>query len=102
MNVALSTGVFGGLVMLFMCVHRISMMRRRQHPLGDALVAYILINGLVENVIFSPIAAMPTIVWVLALFWWQFDDPAAKWNKDENSKSLNDGDFVGPTGKVVQ
>jgi O-antigen ligase len=77
LNVALSTGIFGGLAALLMCGSRFAQMFWRRHPAGDAIVAFICIAGLVENVIFSPIAAMPTMVWTVGLVWWSLDsDPA--------------------------
>ncbi len=77
LNVALSTGIFGGLAAILMCGSRILQMFQRRHPAGDAIVAFICITGLVENVIFSPIAAMPTIAWIVGLVWWSLDsDPA--------------------------
>ena len=77
LNVALSTGVFGGLAALLMCGSRIVQMFKQRHPACDSIVAFVCTAGLVENVIFSTIAAMPTIVWIIGLVWWKLDsDPA--------------------------
>ena len=67
LNVAFSTGVIGGLAAICMCFGRIVSLFRRYHLVADALVVFILVNGLFENVIFSILAGMPTIVWTIAL-----------------------------------
>lgn len=67
LNVALSTGVFGGLLAIWMCLERLLRMMVARHPIADALVVFILVNGLFENVIFSNLAGLPTILWIVAL-----------------------------------
>ena len=74
LNVALSTGVIGGLCALLMVLSRIRMIFRRQNTVADALAVFIVTNGLFENVIFSILAGMPTVVWVVALTWWSYGD----------------------------
>ena len=49
------------------------------HPLVDSLLVFLVINGLFENVIFSILAGLPTMVWVIVLAWPLLkDDPAVK------------------------
>jgi len=67
LNIAFSTGVFGGLAAILMCLGRVREMLIRNHPLVDGLVAFLLINGLFENVMFSILAGMPTILWIVAI-----------------------------------
>lgn len=76
-NIAFSTGVIGGLVALWMCLERAFGLLVRHHPIADALVAFILINGLFENVIFSILAGLPTIVWTVGLCLPQLKDDEA-------------------------
>jgi len=67
LNVALSTGVLGGLVCLLMCLGRLLNLFVAHHPIADSLVVFVLVNGLFENVIFSILCGLPTIVWIIAL-----------------------------------
>ena len=67
LNIAFSTGIFGGLVALWMCLERFVAIFNRRHPVADALVVFILLNGLFENVIFSILAGLPTIIWIVGL-----------------------------------
>ncbi len=71
LNVALSTGVFGGLAMLLMMLSRIKLLLIRANPIADGLAVLILVNGLVENVIFSTLCGLPTIAWLVGLVWFQ-------------------------------
>lgn len=66
-NIAFSTGVFGGLIAFWMCLERTFRLFFRHHPIADALVAFILVNGLFENVIFSILAGIPTMIWTAGL-----------------------------------
>ena len=67
LNVAFSTGVFGGLACLAMVVGRIKCLFERPHRIADGMLVFILINGITENVIFSILCGLPTIVWIIAL-----------------------------------
>ncbi len=67
LNVALSTGVLGGLCALWMCIERMFKLFRVRHPIADPLVVFVLFNGLFENVIFSILCGLPTIIWIIAL-----------------------------------
>ena len=69
LNVAFSAGIVGGFAMLLMVLGRIRAMFFVSHPLADGILAFIIVNGLFENVIFSILCGMPTIVWVLSLSW---------------------------------
>ena len=67
LNIAFSSGVLGGLAALCMCLGRVRALFTNHHAIADSLVAFILVNGLFENVIFSFLAGMPTIVWTIGL-----------------------------------
>ncbi len=67
LNVALSTGVFGGLMALWMSLERFFKLFVVRHPIADALVVFVLVNGLFENVIFSILCGLPTMIWIVAL-----------------------------------
>jgi len=69
LNVAFSSGIFGGIACLCMVFGRIKAMFRNRHPLADAVIVFILVNGIFENVIFSVVAGMPTMIWIIALCW---------------------------------
>lgn len=67
LNVALSTGVLGGVVALWMCLGQFFKLFVAQHSVSDSLVLFVLINGLFENVIFSILCGLPTMIWIIAL-----------------------------------
>ena len=67
LNVAFSTGIFGGLACLAMVLGRVKSLISRPHRIADALLAFLLINGITENVIFSILCGLPTILWIVAL-----------------------------------
>ena len=74
LNVVFCSGIVGGAVVIMMLLTRLLALVYRNHPLADALFAFIFFNGLVENTIFSPVASLPTMAFVVALLWWQFED----------------------------
>ncbi len=67
LNIAFSCGVLGGLAAICMCLGRVRALLFQPHVVADGLLAFILVNGLFENVIFANLAGMPTIVWIVAL-----------------------------------
>jgi len=78
-NIAFSAGYLAGIAALFMIFGRLRALFNNRHPLSDAIVVFIFINGLFENVIFSILAGLPTMLWVMALAWpLLLDDPAVK------------------------
>jgi O-antigen ligase len=83
LNVAFSTGYIGGLAAVCMVLGRIRSMFKVHHVLADGIIVFIVVNGFFENVIFSTISGMPTIVWVVALAWPLLtDDPAVKMGQE--------------------
>lgn len=67
LNIAFSTGVLGGLVAVWMCLGRLWQLVVARHPIADAIVIFILVNGLFENVMFSILCGLPTILWTVGL-----------------------------------
>jgi O-antigen ligase len=67
LNVAFSTGIIGGTVMLIIILGRLRSMLLTPHPLIDAILMFIIINGFFENVILSILCGMPTMLWFIAL-----------------------------------
>ncbi len=79
LNIAFSAGIFAGIAAVLMILGRLRSLFFNRHPLADAIVVFIIINGLFENVIFSILAGLPTMLWVLALAWpLLLDDPAVR------------------------
>ena len=74
LNIAFSTGVFGGLLGLVMILYQAATVVFRTHVIVSSLIVYILLNGLFENVIFSTIAGMPTLLWIMSMAWYQVRD----------------------------
>ena len=50
-----------------MCINRFLNLFIAHHPIADSLVVFVLVNGLFENVIFSILCGLPTMVWIIAL-----------------------------------
>jgi len=67
LNVAFSTGIIGGFACVMMVLGRIRALFSISHPLPDGIVAFIVLNGFFENVIFAVITGMPTILWIMTL-----------------------------------
>lgn len=74
LNIAFSTGVFGGLVGLCMILQQAATAVLRAHVITSAVIVFILVNGLFENVIFSIIAGMPTLLWIMTMAWFQVSE----------------------------
>ncbi len=98
LNIAFSTGVIGGLVAVWMCLDRIFRLFFHRHPLADALIVFILVNGLFENVIFSILAGVPTMIWITGLALPQLVDDEA--NQVLVSKGAQDEPDLLPTGII--
>lgn len=80
LNVAFSTGIFGGLACFWMILGRVSAVLKRPHRIADALIVFVLVNGIAENVIFSILCGLPTIIWIIALAMPVMDEIAAEEN----------------------
>jgi len=79
LNIAFSAGVFAGIAALLMVLGRLRALYGNGHPLADSLVVFIIVNGLFENVMFSILAGLPTMLWIMALAWPLLgDDEAVK------------------------
>lgn len=92
LNIAFSAGAIAGFAAIFMILGRIRALFFNRHPLADAITVFIIVNGLFENVIFSILCGLPTILWIVALCWPLLgDDPAVKdlqRNRDTNDKQV--------------
>jgi O-antigen ligase len=91
LNIAFSTGMIGGLFALWMCLERAFRVIFYRHRIADALVVFILVNGLFENVIFSVLCGLPTILWIIGLALPVVDQMARK----------ND-DLLVPDGRILR
>jgi O-antigen ligase len=89
LNIAFSAGYFAGIAGLLMIFGRIRALFHNRHPLSDAIVVFIIVNGLFENVIFSILAGLPTMLWVMALAWPLFADDEAVKMLERSKKKLN-------------
>jgi O-antigen ligase len=69
LNIAFSAGAFAGIAAFFMIAGRLRALFFNRHPLADSITVFIIVNGLFENVIFSILCGLPTILWVVALCW---------------------------------
>ncbi len=67
LHVAFSTGVIGGAFAFLMCLGRLVALFTRHHFVADGIIAFLLVNGLFENVMFSFLAGLPTILWIVGL-----------------------------------
>ena len=89
LNIAFSTGISGGLIGLVMILYQAASVVFKPHVIVSAVIVYILVNGLFENVIFSTIAGMPTLLWVMSMAWYQIRD-CNQGEHDVQSVSLRD------------
>lgn len=67
LHIAFSTGVLGGVAAVCMCLGRTIALFTRPHMIADGIVVFVLLNGLFENVIFSILAGLPTLIWTVGL-----------------------------------
>lgn len=67
LNTALSGGVLCLVITVWIALGRLLQALRQPNVYADLILAFILVNGLVENVIYAPIPAAMTIFWILAL-----------------------------------
>ncbi|MEM7455856.1 MAG: O-antigen ligase family protein [Planctomycetota bacterium] len=81
LNVALNAGAFAGLSVVGFFVYRIRECFHRFHPI-DGLLIFLMINGFVENVAFTNLPGMPTIMLFTSVVFWQLKgDPALELKK---------------------
>ncbi len=95
LNVAFSTGIIGGFACLMMVLGRIRAMFSISHPLADGILVFIIVNGIFENVIFSVLTGMPTMVLIMSLSWPLLkDDPLIDSTTGEiKSQALPEGNL---------
>lgn len=89
LNVAFSAGIFAGIAAVLMLLHRFRLLFIQTFPLADAIAVFIIVNGLFENVIFSILAGMPTMLWILCLAWPLVEEDQPNENKNSGSRFLN-------------
>ena len=77
LNIAFSAGIFAGIAGVLMILGRLRSVFYNQHPLSDTLIVFMFINGLFENVIFSILAGLPTMLWIMVLAWPLLQDDEA-------------------------
>ncbi len=98
LNVAFSSGIFGGLACVLMILGRLRSLFFNRHPLADSVIVFIVVNGIFENVIFSILAGMPTMIWIVALCWPLMADDPAVTHGSRGIKTESDG----PTGQFLR
>lgn len=91
LNITFSAGYFAGIAALLMIFGRIRALFHNRHPLSDAIVVFIIVNGLFENVIFSILAGLPTMLWIMALAWPLLADDEAVKMLSRSPEKLDDG-----------
>lgn len=69
LNIGLSCGVGGVILAIVMAFGRVGLLFTQANPIADALVIFVLLNGVFENVIFANISGLPTICWIVGLTW---------------------------------
>lgn len=89
-NIAFSAGIFAGITAVLMILMRVRLLFIRTYRLADAIAVFIIVNGLFENVIFSILAGLPTMLWILALAWPLLPDEKSETSANGiNSQFLN-------------
>jgi O-antigen ligase len=71
LNVALSCGLVGGLLMVMMFLAQLRHLLFRGELLPDAVTVFVLIGGIADCMAFTPIPDACTLIWLLAVFWRQ-------------------------------
>ncbi len=71
LNVVLSLGFPGALLLAAMIVHQLVAVLRRPSPVPAIALAVITIAGITEPLLYGPMPRSHTIIWLIALFWQQ-------------------------------
>jgi exopolysaccharide production protein ExoQ len=69
LNVVLSVGLVGGLLLVAMFVTQLGSWVVRPQTFPDAVLVLVIVGGLADNMVFTPIPDACTLVWLIALFW---------------------------------
>jgi O-antigen ligase len=69
LNVWLSTGLIGGMFITLLICLMLYKVIAYPSMVADSLFAFVFLNGLFENVIFSNVASAPTLLFTLAIIW---------------------------------
>lgn len=69
LNIWLSSGVLGGSFVTILMLLMLYKVAFSPSMLPDALIVFIFLNGLLENVIFTNVASAPTLIFALAVIW---------------------------------
>lgn len=71
LNVALCTGLVGGLLVVAMLLTQLWGLFRRPATFPDLAMVTVFFGGLTEPILFGPMPRAGTIIWLIALFWRQ-------------------------------
>jgi O-antigen ligase len=77
LNVAFSAGVITAFFFVVLCLYQIRLMFYRPNRWADAIMMFVLLNGLTENVIFENFASAPTALFALCVIWRHVESPTS-------------------------
>jgi len=92
LNVAICTGVVGAAILVGMLLSQVVQALRRPDVVPDMAVALVLVAGIAEPLLFGPMPRSHTVIWLIALFWRQFE--ATVCPADKESEMLGSEDTV--------
>lgn len=91
LNVALCTGVVGGLLLAGMLLHQAFLAVKHPDAVPDLATVFILVAGITEPLLFGPMPRSHTVIWLLALFWRQSEmslrDPSETLDNPEQAEA---------------
>ena len=71
LNILLGGGLVGGLLVAAMLLTQLGAWAVRPQMLPDAILILVIVGGLADNMVFTPVPDACTMVWLIALFWRQ-------------------------------
>lgn len=92
LNVAFSCGVLGGLIMIWVYLSQAFQAIFRPHAISSFLMVFILLIGLFESAVFSILAGIATIVFIMGLVIPQLEDDPVNLKKETDI--AKDGDYL--------
>ena len=101
LDVTLSGGVVGGLLLAGMFLSLLWGFVRSPAAVPDMILLLVLVGGITEPVVFSPMPRLYTVIWLIALFWRQLgasldDRGRSSRPKENNGRLTASTDTIGP------